>query len=185
MQGEAEAIAAFDKLAGRWGMPLLAQGFIKGEEYDVIALGDGDGGVHGAVAMRKTIVTRLGKAWGAMTIHDDELIDVAARLIGALAWRGGCEVEMLRGAADGKLYLIEINPRFPAWVYLATVAGVNLPLALVRLARGEAPSEQGFYRAGVFYVRHAAEVIGNVRDVEELMATGRARRVPPRRFHHG
>ena len=176
-QGAAEAAAAFDKLALKWGMPLLAQQFVKGEEYDVIALGDGEGGVHGAVAMRKTMVTRLGKAWGAVTIHDDELVGVATRVVAALRWRGGCEVEMLRGAADGKPYLIEVNPRFPAWVYLATAAGVNLPLGLVQLARGEQLPKFDAYRAGVFYVRHAAEVVGDVRDLEALMASGRTRRI--------
>jgi carbamoyl-phosphate synthase large subunit len=122
-------------------MPLLAQRFVQGDEYDVIALGDGEGGVHGAVAMRKTIVTKLGKAWGAVTVHDDELIETASRVVAALGWRGGCEVEMLRRSRDGKLFLIEVNPRFPAWVYLATAAGVNLPLALVRLAQGGAMAE--------------------------------------------
>lgn len=185
VQGAAEAVAVFDKLALKWGMPLLAQQFVKGEEYDVIALGDGAGGVHGAVAMRKTMVTKLGKAWGAVTIHDDELIDVATRVVSELAWRGGCEVEMLRSTADGRPYLIEVNPRFPAWVYLATAAGVNLPLGLLRLARGEPLPDYGAYRAGVFYVRHAAEVVGDVRDLEALMASGRTRRRVDERPDHG
>lgn len=183
--GEAEALAAFDRLATRWGLPLLAQRFVKGEEFDVIALGDGEGGVHGAVAMRKTVVTKLGKAWGAVTVHDAELIDVARRVIGELGWRGGCEVEMLR-AADGTPYLIEVNPRFPAWVYLATAAGVNLPLGLVHLAQGRALPPLGAYRAGVFYIRHAAEAVGDLLDIESLMTHGRTRRIDiPRRIHHG
>jgi carbamoyl-phosphate synthase large subunit len=183
--GLAEAIAAFDRLAARWGMPLLAQRFVKGDEYDVIALGDGEGGVHGAVAMRKTIVTKLGKAWGAVTVHDHELIAAATRVVAALGWRGGCEVEMLRRALDRKLFLIEVNPRFPAWVYLATAAGANLPLALVRLAQGRPwPSFDG-YRAGVFYVRHAAEAVGELADIEALMTHGRTRRLATEGIHHG
>jgi len=173
--GAAEAHAAFGKLAARWGLPLLAQQFVKGEEFDVIALGDGLGGVHGAVAMRKTVITKMGKAWGAMTIHDDELLDVATRVIGALRWRGGCEVEMLR-APDGTPYLIEVNPRFPAWVYLATAAGTNLPHGLVELALGRPVPKYPPYRAGVFYVRHAVEACGELADLESLMAYGRTRR---------
>jgi carbamoyl-phosphate synthase large subunit len=172
VHGPAEAVAAFDRLALRWGQPLLAQRYIAGEEYDVIALGDGER-CHGPVAMRKTVVTKQGKAWGAVTIHDDSLLDVARRAIAALGWRGGCEMEMLRGKADGKLYLIEINPRFPAWVYLATRAGVNLPLGALALARGEALPTYDGYRAGVFYVRHAAEAVGELADIEALMTTGR------------
>jgi carbamoyl-phosphate synthase large subunit len=174
--GPGEATAAFDRLAAKWGLPLLAQQFVKGEEFDVIALGDGDGGVHGAVAMRKTVITKLGKAWGAVTIHDDELIGFATKIVSALRWRGGCEIELLRSAADRRPYLIEVNPRFPAWVYLATAAGVNLPLGLCRLALGQPLPTFPSYRAGVFHVRHAAEVIGELGDLEALMTVGRARR---------
>jgi carbamoyl-phosphate synthase large subunit len=175
--GPGEAKEAFDRLAAKWGLPLLAQQFVKGEEFDVIALGDGAGGVHGAVAMRKTVITKLGKAWGAVTIHDDELIAFATKIVSALRWHGGCEIELLRGAIDRRPYLIEVNPRFPAWVYLATAAGVNLPLGLARLAVGERPfSTPPTYRAGVFHVRHAAETIGELADLEALMTVGRARR---------
>src|SRR5207237_1415796 len=45
--GPAEAAAAFDKLSAKWGVPIIAQKFIKGEEFDVIALGDGEGNTHG------------------------------------------------------------------------------------------------------------------------------------------
>ncbi len=175
--GPAEAVAAFQRLATRWGLPLLAQRFVHGDEFDVVALGDGRGGVHGPVAMRKTIVTRLGKAWGAVTVADDELLDISRRVVAALQWRGPCEVEMLR-AAGSRLHLIELNPRFPAWVYLATAAGVNLPLGLVRLARGEPLPPYGAYRIGVCYVRHAAEAVGDIADIESLVMRGRARRRP-------
>lgn len=184
-RGPADAAAAFDRLAARWGMPLLAQRFVAGEEFDVIALGDGCGGAYGPVAMRKTVVTKLGKAWGAVTVHDEELLGIARRVVGELGWRGGCEVEMLRGK-DGTPYLIEVNPRFPAWVYLATAAGVNLPLALVHLAQGRALPPAADYRAGVFYVRHASEAIGDLDDIEALMTYGRTRRIDiPRRVNHG
>jgi hypothetical protein len=56
-RSQAEAEAAFARLAAAWGLPLLAQRFVAGEEYDVAALGDGRRRRPGAVAMRKTIVT--------------------------------------------------------------------------------------------------------------------------------
>lgn len=173
-QGPGEASAAFARLSARWGLPLLAQQFVVGEEFDVVALGDGQA-LRGAVAMRKTMVTRLGKAWGGVTVHDDELLDAARTVLGELRWRGGCEVEMLRGRADDELYLIEFNPRFPAWVHLSTAAGVNLPLCLLQLARGEALAELPPPRLGVWYVRHAQQLFGDQRDLEALLATSRRR----------
>jgi carbamoyl-phosphate synthase large subunit len=172
--GLPEALAAFDRLSARWGLPILAQRFIAGEEFDVVALGDGRE-LCGAVAMRKTVVTRLGKAWGAVTIHDDELLEVSRRIVTNLGWRGGCEVELLRGSADGRLYLIEVNPRFPAWVYLASHAGANLPLGALCLALEWPLPPLDRYRSGVFYVRHAAEMVGELDEIESLLVAGRRR----------
>ncbi|NUN49273.1 MAG: ATP-grasp domain-containing protein [Candidatus Brocadiae bacterium] len=178
VRGPVEAAAAFHKLSAKWGLPLLAQQFVAGEEFDVIALGDGLGGVHGPVGMRKTLVTRLGKAWAAVTVADEELMETARRVVSALRWRGGCEVEMLRSSTDGRLYLIEFNPRFPAWVYLATAAGCNLPLGLVCLAQNRALPPYPAPRAGVCFVRHAVEAIGDLSDMESLMTLGRMRPRP-------
>jgi carbamoyl-phosphate synthase large subunit len=171
VRGSAEANSMFARLATRWGLPLLAQRYVVGEEYDVVCLGDGEGGMPGAVAMRKTILTRLGKAWGAVTIDDPDLIAAARRVVSSLQWRGGCEVELLR-ERSGRIHLIEINPRFPAWVYLATAAGVNLPFGLLRLAmEGRAPRFPPAH-PGVFYVRHAAETTGTLADIDSLVTRG-------------
>lgn len=172
VHGAKEAREAFGKLSARWGLPLLAQQFVAGDEFDVIALGDGKGGVHGPVAMRKTVVSKLGKAWGAVVVDDDDLRAAAISVLAELKWRGGCEVEMLRAHQDGRLHLIEINPRFPAWLQLATEAGVNLPLGLVRLARGEPLPRYRAPKVGAWYVRHAIQVFGDQTNIADLLATG-------------
>jgi carbamoyl-phosphate synthase large subunit len=174
VHGIDQARAAFDRFARTWGLPLLAQRFVSGEEYNVAVLGDGRGGTYGAVAMRKTIVTRLGKAWGAVTVHDSAVLETAERVVRGLRWRGGCEVELLC-ARDGKVELVEVNPRFPAWIYLTTAAGANLPLGLLRMALGREPPLFEGYRAGTFYVRHAAEAIGCMGDLESIAQGGRMR----------
>lgn len=50
---------------------------------------------------------------------------------------------MVRDAAD-KVWLIEMNPRFPAWVHGATIAGHNLPSLMIQAASGVAavPAEE-------------------------------------------
>ena len=177
VHGREQAETAFHRLAATWGLPVLAQRFVSGDEYNVAVLGDGRGGSHGAVAMRKTIVTRLGKAWGAVTVNDAVVLETAERLVRGLRWLGGCEVELLRDRR-GRVELVEINPRFPAWIYLATAAGANLPLGLLELALGRKPPVFEGYRAGTFYVRHAAEVIGSMSDIEGMAYRGRKSSVP-------
>jgi carbamoyl-phosphate synthase large subunit len=50
-----EATGFFKKLANKWGYPIIIQEYIKGSEYNVVALGDGEGGMTGAVPMKKTL----------------------------------------------------------------------------------------------------------------------------------
>jgi carbamoyl-phosphate synthase large subunit len=178
VHGPDQASTHFQKLVARWGLPLLAQRFVEGDEFDVVCLGDGQGSMVGAVAMRKTLLTRMGKAWGAVTIDDPQLLAAAERIVAALHWRGGCEVELLRDR-KGRIHLIEVNPRFPAWVYLATAAGVNLPLGLLQLALDGTTEHLEKGSAGVFYVRHATETTGTLADMEALVTLGTRSSSPP------
>ena len=71
---EADAMAAFHRFAAQWGVPVIVQRFISGEEYNVAALGDGQGNLVGAVAMRKMMLTDKGKGWCGVAIDNPELV---------------------------------------------------------------------------------------------------------------
>ncbi|MCP4662869.1 MAG: ATP-grasp domain-containing protein [bacterium] len=167
-----EVESLFRSLRGRWGLPVIVQEFIAGEEYDVAAIGDGDGGLVGAVAMRKMQLTDKGKAWGGVTVSSSELSAFVAEVIAKLRWRGPCELEVMKSQADSRFYLIEINPRFPAWIYLSVGAGRNLPWAAVRLALGEEVPAMPPAEAGVMFLRHSCDQICNLADYETLMTRG-------------
>ncbi|MBK8999781.1 MAG: ATP-grasp domain-containing protein [Myxococcales bacterium] len=169
---EADAVSAFHHFVATWGLPVIAQKYVRGEEYNVAALGDGKGGTVGAVAMRKMALTDKGKGWAGVTIDDPELLRVSESLIGALAWRGGLEVEFLKDSDSGVAYVAEVNPRFPAWVYLATGAGQNLPWANVRLALGAPVSRLGAYRVGTLFVRISLDQIAELSRFGELASVG-------------
>jgi carbamoyl-phosphate synthase large subunit len=55
-----EAVAAFHATVARWGLPVIAQRFHEGEEYDVVAVGDGRGGLVGAVPMKQLLLSDKG-----------------------------------------------------------------------------------------------------------------------------
>ena len=121
----------FNKIAGKWGLPIIIQQFVSGVEVNVVALGDGNGTTIGAVPMRKLYITDKGKGWAGITLDDEVLINLTHKIINATKWRGGMELELIKTSND-EYYLIEINPRLPAWVYLSVGAGQNLPEALVK-----------------------------------------------------
>ncbi len=166
-----EAIVAFHATAAEWGLPILIQAHVEGEEVNVAAIGDGNGGVVGAVAMKKTYVTDKGKGWAGIAIKDPELLTIARRIVSKLQWRGACEVEVIRDRA-GDYHLIEVNPRFPSWVFLTAAAGMNLPYALLELALGHEVAPMSDYEAGTMFVRIAIDQIASLADFQSITTSG-------------
>jgi carbamoyl-phosphate synthase large subunit len=167
----AQALAAYHHALATWGPPIVAQEFVEGEEYNVIALGDGQGGLVGAVPMKKMLLTDKGKGWAGITIKDPALVDLANRFMDATHWAGGCEIEVIRDR-QGIHHVIEINPRFPAWVHLATAAGLNLPHRLAQLALGQRVLPQTDYRVGTMFVRIALDQIVAFSDFQQFVTLG-------------
>jgi carbamoyl-phosphate synthase large subunit len=155
---EEQAKEAFHKISSKWGLPVIAQEFIKGTEVNVIALGDGKGNTVAAVPMRKQYITDKGKAWGGITLADEKMMELTRSLIQKTKWKGGMELELIK-TTRGDYYLIEINPRIPAWVYLAVGAGQNIPEALVKLALGMEVKPMTEYKIGKMFVRYSYDAI--------------------------
>lgn len=166
-----QVIEFFNKISSKWGVPVIIQEFIKGTEVNVIALGDGKGNTIGAVPMRKQYITDKGKAWGGITLGDQNLMKITKDLIQKTKWKGGMELEFIK-TQENKYYIIEINPRIPAWVYLAVGAGQNLPEALVKLALGEDVEPFKSYDVGKMFVRYSQDIIADISVFEKLSMTG-------------
>lgn len=71
------------------------------------------------------------------TIDAPDLIGQAERLMRALEWTGVAMVEFKTDERDGVSRLLEINPRFWGSLELAAVAGMNFPLMLYQVTKGE------------------------------------------------
>lgn len=166
-----QVIGHFNKISSKWGLPVIIQEFIKGTEVNVIALGDGRGNTIAAVPMRKQYITDKGKAWGGITLGDETMLDITHKLIKNTKWRGGMELELIKNN-EGDYYLIEINPRIPAWVYLAVESGQNIPEALIQLANGEDVAPFTKYDIGKMFVRYSYDLIADISQFEKLSITG-------------
>lgn len=161
----------FNKISAKWGLPVIIQQFVHGQEVNVTAIGDGKGNTIGAVPMRKQYITDKGKAWSGISIDDKNLLNMTHMLIKSTKWRGGMELEIIK-TSEGDYYLIEINPRFPAWVYLAVGCGQNHPEALVRLAMGEKVEPFKKYDIGKLFVRYSWDMIVNLKEFEKISTLG-------------
>ena len=161
----------YNKISAKWGLPVIIQEFVRGTEVNVIALGDGKGKTIGAVPMRKQYITDKGKAWGGITLDNPDMLALTDKIIRGTKWRGGMELELIR-TPENDLYVIEINPRIPAWVYLAVGAGQNLPVALVELALGNDVLPFTSYEIGKVFVRYSWDMIIDLKDFEAISTKG-------------
>ena len=153
-----EAMVFFNRIRMRWGLPVILQEYIPGDEYNTDCLTDREGRLIGAVAMRKLGTTERGKAWSGVTVNDEKLLELSKEIIKKLNWVGPIELEFVKKWGSNDYYLLEINPRFGAWIYLAVDAGQNLPLAAIQIAMGKQVEPFSSYKAGLMFVRYNVDI---------------------------
>jgi D-aspartate ligase len=98
------------------------------------------------------------------TIEDSASAAAGIRLLGALKYTGIAEVEFKRDPRDGKLKLLDINPRVWGWHSLCGSAGVDYPYLLWLLTIGE-PIPPTKARVGTRWVRMSTDLPTAIREV--------------------
>ncbi len=166
----AEASAYFGQLVAEWGYPVIVQEVVTGEEMNVVGVGDGEGGNLGLVCLKKSWITTLGKMWTGVSVRHEGMLAAAERVTGALGWRGPFELECI--AHDDEIYLVEINPRFPAWSYFAAAVGQNLASNLVRRMLELPLLENRAYEAGKLFVRYTYELVTDLQSFQKIVTRG-------------
>jgi carbamoyl-phosphate synthase large subunit len=164
-----EGLKYFYEIESRWGLPIILQKMIPGDEYNIVIVGDGEGGILGMVPQKKLVITDKGKGFGGVVVKNQQLEEFATKVIALLKWRGPCELEVMRGY-DRQYYLIEINPRFPAWVRLAEGSGQNQPAAVVLKALGQDLAPLPQCKSGTLFIRHAEDIITDISLMGEISA---------------
>ena len=87
------------------------------------------------------------------SVHDDEAVSAATRLLRAAGYWGVATVEFRRDAVDGALKLIKVDPRFVRATGLSRSLGVDLPRALYGAFTGaSSPPPQSAYPAGIGWI---------------------------------
>lgn len=166
-----QAINHFYKLSAKWGLPIIIQKFIAGTEFNVIGLGNGNGETLAAVPMRKQYITDKGKAWAGISIDDKKLLALTEKFVSETKWKGAFELELMKNG-NNEYYLMEINPRIPAWVYLAVGVGQNIPEGIVNLALGLPVSKMTEFEVGKLFIRYSYDLIVDRSEFESISIKG-------------
>lgn len=172
-----ELESAFHKIMGEWGGPVIVQEFIGGEEFNMAAVGDGEGHIVAACTLRKSVRSEKGKGFGGVVIDDPALTALGQQIVDKLKWNGPCELEFIQDAVSGQYYLLEINPRFPAWIDFPSTFGYNLPQVLVdRITGAESAAIPSQCPTGYFFLRHSIDICARIEDLGELTTNGEIER---------
>ncbi len=162
------AIDNFYKISNEWGFPVLVQEVVTGEELNLVGVGDGKGELKGAVAIKKLTTTEIGKIWTGVTIQNDKMMQMAKDFVALTKWKGPFELECIVNM--NQVFMIEINPRFPAWVHFATEIGVNLPQMVVDIMEGVDNEPTLEYPQNKMYVRYTQELVTDFTDYMQLLS---------------
>jgi predicted ATP-grasp superfamily ATP-dependent carboligase len=98
------------------------------------------------------------------TIDDPAIAAPAVRLLEAMRYTGIVEVEFKRDPRDGKLKLLDINPRVWGWHSLCGSAGVDYPYLLWLLTIGE-PIPGTKAAVGVRWARMSTDAPTAIREI--------------------
>lgn len=167
-----DLVERYESIARIWGLPVLVQEALVGEEFDVLGLADESGEIVGHCPIRKLLRTHNGKGFGGIVISDPEVTRMARQIIKALRWSGPFEIEFLKSPGRPHL-LFEINPRFPAWVDFPSQIGCNLPVRLVEMIAGtRSPTKLSSCDAGQMFIRHSIDLVGDIAELAKLSSDG-------------
>jgi len=142
---------------------MLAQELIPGgessiESYHVYV--DGDGRILGEFTGRKirTYPLEYGDSTALETTDKADVAMLGRELVQRLQLRGVAKFDFKR-APDGRLYLLEVNPRFNLWHHLGALAGVNLPAMVHQDLIGQAKPEMRAAVQGLRWCRAWQDVL--------------------------
>ena len=163
-----ELYAAFDKMFSLWGGPVLVQQAIVGEEFDVAGVGDGEGGLEASCTIRKLLRSSLGKAFAGIVVRNEALLSKVRALVRHTKWRGPFEAEFIV-PTGGEPYLMEVNPRFPAWIGFPAAIGCNMPALHFANLMGWPKQPTVDIEPGRMFFRHSTDLIADISEIAGLL----------------
>ncbi|HUT12487.1 MAG TPA: ATP-grasp domain-containing protein [Thermoguttaceae bacterium] len=167
-----EAKAFATRLADIWGFPIILQEWVDGAEYTVTAVADRDNEIRGICALRKMGISSQGKTWMAVTIDAAPWECIVSSIVRGLGWVGPLEVEFICDPSGHNPTVIEVNPRFPAWIAVSRHAGADLVRLVVDLALGKSPDRKLSARPGVCFVRTYETTSFPIENMASLFSRG-------------
>ncbi|MFQ5775937.1 MAG: ATP-grasp domain-containing protein [Kiloniellaceae bacterium] len=168
---ERDAQCAWLQLQADGAEAVIVQPQIAGPSYAISAVCDVDHRIVSIMTIKKLALCGRGSTWGAVHVEQPALEAAFAEFLRSIEWVGPVEGEFIRDELTDEFHLIEVNPRFTAWIYFSAALGSNQPYLAARMALGERVNPPANDK-GLVFVRHRDEVPLRASDVAALSSKG-------------
>lgn len=134
----------------------IVQQCIEGPEYTIDVLTSFDGEILSLVP-KERLQTKGGMQVKGRTIKDPKLLSYAETITKKFGLAPRANIQCIR--TGEQIFLIEINPKFPASLPFTVAAGVNAPLLLIKMTLGQPVAPMvGEFENGLVMLRYWQEV---------------------------
>ena len=115
---------------------VVVQPRLTGQEFGVDVISDLDGS-YASVLVRRKLAMRAGETDSAMTMDPDPFAELAQSIARAVPHRGLIDTDVIQDE-KGRLWVIDVNPRFGGGYPFSHKSGADVPAAYVAWATGRA-----------------------------------------------
>jgi len=128
---------------------ILIQEKIDGEEYGIDILNDFSGNHFGSF-IRKKMAMRSGETDKALSVVNSDYAEIAEKIAEKTKHIGNMDCDFF--VSNGKVYYLEMNPRFGGGYPFSHEAGINTPSIYISWLRGENSIEKyNNFKAGLMF----------------------------------
>jgi D-aspartate ligase len=141
--GKAIEVRSQSELTALWprlrdsGLEVLLQELIPGpetlvESYHAYVDESGETAAEFTGRKLRTYPARFGYSTALEITFEHDVVETGRDILDRLDFRGVAKLDFKRHPDDGRLYLLEVNPRFNIWHHPGAKAGVNIPEIVYR-----------------------------------------------------
>ena len=103
-----------------------------------------------------------------------EVVEIGLDVARRMAFVGAIKIDLKKDSTSGRLFVLEVNPRYTLWNHLGTACGINLPLVAYAEQTDQRVTQPLDYRTGIRWLSFGNDVrtfLRSYRPAGELSAT--------------
>jgi Carbamoylphosphate synthase large subunit (split gene in MJ) len=107
----------------------LVQRYIDGSEYSIDCYVSMSGEII-SIVPRKRLEVNGGEVVKSITVNDRDILQITRKILSIANFRGPITIQFIRERTSGRIYVMEVNPRFAGGVILSIAAGADIPMMI-------------------------------------------------------